>query len=125
MENNEEYMDSNEVLFFEHHAAAQSLKSAWTRLAGTYGCIMIVLSRKKLIIKSHWFVRWLINLLGLDLSHEIPITNIKGVTEMGKWRRYGKVELCFETMEGEDRRLLLCMKKYREFIDKTTNAINR
>jgi hypothetical protein len=125
MENNEEHMDSNEVLFFEHHAAAQSLKSAWTRLASTYGCIMIVLSRKKLIIKSHWFVRWLINLLGLDLSHEIPITNIKGVIEMGTWLRYGKVELRFETIEGEDRRILLYMKKHHEFIDKTTNAINQ
>ena len=125
MEHNEEHVDSNEVLFFEHHAAAQSLKSVWTRLASTYGCIMVVLSRKKLMIKPHWFAKWLINLLGLDLSHEIPITNIKGVMEMGKWFGYGKVELRFETLEGEDRRILLYMKKYCEFIDKTTNAINQ
>ena len=116
-------MDGNEVLFFEHHAAAQSLKSAWTRLASTYGCIMVVLSRKKLMIKPHWYAKWLINLLGLDLSHEIPITNLRGVMEMGKWFSYGKVELRFETLEGEDRRILLYMKKYREFIDKATNAI--
>lgn len=125
METNEKHLDSNEVLFFEHHAAAQSLKSAWTRLASTYGCMVVVLSRKKLMIKPHWFARWLIALLGLDLSHEIPIANIKGVMEMGKWFNYGKVELRFEAIDAEDRRILLYMKKYREFIDKATDAINQ
>jgi hypothetical protein len=125
MENNEEHVDGYEVLFFEHHAAAQSLKSAWTRLASTYGCIMIVLSRKKLTIRPHWFAKWLISLIGLDLNHEIPITRIRGIMEMGKWFSYGKVELRFETAEGEDRRLLLYMKKYREFVDKATKAINQ
>jgi hypothetical protein len=118
-------MNRNEVLFFEDHAAAQSLKSVWTRLASTYGCIRVVLSRKKLMVKPHWYVKWLINLLGLDLSHEIPITNISAVTEVGKWFSYGKVELRFETEEGEDRRILLYLKKYCEFIDKATNAINQ
>ena len=46
MENNEEHVDSNEVLFFEHHAAAQSLKSVWTRLASTYGCIRLFCPEK-------------------------------------------------------------------------------
>lgn len=123
MNNSEKRMDSNEVLFFEHYAAAQSLKSVWTRLASTYGCIMVVLSRRTLTIKPHWFANWLISLLRLDLSHEIPITNIKGVTEMGKWFSYGKVELHFVTIEGENQRILLYMKKYREFIDTVKNAI--
>ena len=35
MENYEEHVDDNEVLFFEHRAAAQSLRSVWTRLAST------------------------------------------------------------------------------------------
>ena len=118
-------MDSNEVLFFEHYAAAQSLKSVWTRLASTYGCIMIVLSRKNLVIKPHWFAKWLINLFGLDLTHEIPIKNIRSVVEIGKWFSYGKVELRFETLEGEDRRIWLYMKKYCEFVDKITNAVNQ
>ena len=116
-------MDSNEVLFFEYYAAAQSLKSVWTRLASTYGCIMVVLSRSTLTIKPHWFAKWLISPLGLDLCHEIPISNIRGITEVGKWFSYGKVELRFETLAGEDQRILLYMKKYREFIDKATNAI--
>ena len=117
-------MDGNNLLFFEHHAAAQSFKNVWTRLASTYGCIMVVLSRKNLVIRPHWFARWLICLLGLDLNHEIPITNIRGVMEMGKWFNYGKVELRFETVEGEDRKILLYMKKYSEFIDKATKVIN-
>ena len=116
-------MDSNKVLFFEHHAAAQSLKSAWTRLASTYGCIMVVLSRRTLTIKPHWFAKWLTILLALDLCHEIPITNIRGVTERGKWFSYGKVELHFGTVEGENRRILLYMKKYREFVDIAKDAI--
>ena len=118
-------MDANDVLFFEHHAAAQSFKNVWTRFASTYGCIMIILSRRNLVIKPHWFARWLINLLGLDLSHEIPITDIRKVVEMGKWFNYGKVELQFETVGGDDRKILLYLKKYREFIDKATKAINQ
>ena len=116
---------SNDVLFFEHYAAAQSLKRVWTRLASTYGCIMVVLSRRTLTIKPHWFAKWLISPLGLDLCHEIPITNIIGVTEMGKWFNYGKVVLHFKTTAGEDQRILLYLKKYREFIDKATNAISQ
>ncbi len=115
-------MDSNEVLFLEHHAAAQSMKNAWTRMASTYGCMMVVLSQKTLTINPHWFANWLISPLGLDLSHEIPITNIRRVTEMGKWFSYGKIELHFETLEGEDKKILLYMKNYREFMDKVTSA---
>jgi hypothetical protein len=125
MENHHEHAPDDGVLFFEKHAAAQSLKSFWTRLASTYGCMRVVLSRKKLTIKPHRFVRWLINLLDLDLSHEIPITHIRGVIVIGKWLRYGKVELRFETPEGEDRRIWLYLKKYVEFIDKTSKAINQ
>lgn len=118
-------MDSNEVLFSEHYAAAQSLKSVWTRLASTYGCIMVVLCRRTLTIKPHWFAIWLIRPLGLDLCHEIPITNIRGVRETGKWFSYGKVELNFETVEGKDRSIFLYMKKYREFVDEVTSSISR
>jgi hypothetical protein len=123
--NNEKHMDGNEVLFFEPYAAAQSLKSVWTRLASTYGCIMVVLSRETLTIKPHWFAKWLISPLGLDLCHEIPITNIRGATEMGKWFSYGKVELHFVTIDGESRRILLYMKKYREFLDTVKNGIHQ
>jgi len=125
MKNKEANADGNEMLFFEHHAAAQSLKNAWTRLASTYGCIMVVLYRKKLMIKPHWYAKWLINLLGLDLSHEIPITHIKGVMEVGKRFSYGKLEVRFNTVTGEDRSILLYMKKDSEFIDKVKNAITR
>ena len=117
-------MDSNEVLFYEHYAAAQSMKSVWTRLASTYGCIMVVLSRRTLTIKPHWFAKWVIGLLALDLSHEIPVTNVKSVTKKGKWFRYGKIELEFVTIYGESRRILLYLKKYNEFVDKTKDAMN-
>ena len=120
----DEHSDRDEVLFCEHHAAAQSLKSAWTRLASTYGCLMIALSRKTLTIKPHWFARWLINLLGLDLCHEIPVTNIREVTELGAWFKYGKVELHFRSTEGQDKRIILYLMKSREFVDKLANLIH-
>lgn len=116
-------MDRNEVLFTEPYAAAQSLKNDWTRLASTYGCIMVVLSRETLTIWPHWFAKWLISLLGLDLCHKIPITNIRGVTESGKWFSYGKIELHFVTTDGKNQRILLYMKKYQEFIGTVKNAM--
>ncbi len=118
-----EHLKNNEVLFSEYHAAAQSLKSVWTRLASTYGCMMIVLSRSTLIIKPHWYARWLIYLLALDLHHEIPIANIKDVSEAGEWHNYSKVELRFISVKGEDKKVLLYMKKSREFIGMLRNVI--
>ena len=35
------------------------------------------------------------------------------------------VELHFETAEGKDLKITLYIKKYREFIDKATNAIDQ
>jgi hypothetical protein len=125
IENSEEHVDNNNALFLEHHAAAQSLKNVWTRLASTYGCIMVVMSRKKLIVKPHWYASWLIKLFCLDLNHEIPITNIRRVAEMGNWFNHGKVELRFDTAGGEERKILLYLKKYREFVDKLKNAIDQ
>ncbi len=109
-------MQTSEILFFEGYAAAQSLKNAWTRLASTYGCIMVFLTREKIEIKPHWFARWPIRFLLLDLYHEIPVTNIKGVTEMGKWGGLGKVELRFITPDGDNRTVLLYLRKGSEFI---------
>jgi len=118
-------MDSDKALFFEHYAAAQSLKSPWTRMASTYGCIMVVLSRKMLTIKPHWFAKWLISLLQLDLFHEIPLTRIRGVKETGRWLNYGKVELLFQTVEGKDQKILLYMKKSREFVEKLSSVLRQ
>jgi hypothetical protein len=118
-------MDSNDVLLRENYAASQSLKSVWTRLASTYGCMMIVLSRRTLTIKPHWFAKWLISLLHLDLCHEIPIASIRGVKEIGRWSSYGKVELHFQTLEGKDQKMLLYMKKSREFVEKLSSAIDQ
>jgi hypothetical protein len=118
-------MDSNDVLLRENYAAAQSLKSVWTRLASTYGCMMIVLSGRTLTIKPHWFAEWLISLLHLDLCHEIPIAGIRGVKQIGKWSIYGKVELHFQTLEGRDQKILLYMKKSLEFVEKLSSALHQ
>ncbi len=116
-------MGNNDVLFCERYAAAQSLKSFWTRLASTYGCMMIVLSPEKLRIKPHLFAKWLIGLLKLDLCHEIPIANITKIIETGKWHSYGKVEVHFRTADGKGHKILLYLKRSREFIDKISIAM--
>jgi len=107
----------NEALFFEAHAAAQSLKNAWTRLASTNGCVTVRLSRDTLTVRPHWFARWLIALLGLDLYHQIPVVDIRGVEEKGEWWGYGKVEVRFAATGGEERRILLYLKRHREFAE--------
>ena len=121
--NSKKHVDSSEVLFFEYYAAAKSFKNVWTQLASTYGCIKVVLSRETLTIKPHWFAKCLIIPLCLDLCHRIPINNIRGATKMGQWFSYGEVELNFATIDGENRKILLYLKKYREFIDTVKNAI--
>ena len=116
-------MESNDVLLRENYAAAQSLKSFWTRFASTYGCMMIVLSKRTLTIKPHWFAKWLTSLLHLDLCHEIPIASIRGVKQIGRWSSYDKVELHFQTLEGREQKILLYMKKSREFVEKLSSAM--
>jgi len=77
------------------------------------------------MIKPHWFARWLINLLGLESCHEILIKNIREITKIGVWFKYGKVELYFRLAEGQDKRVLLYLMKSCEFVDKLANAIYR
>ena len=113
----------NENLFFEAHAAAQSLKNFWTRLAATNGCIEVRLSRDTLSVKPHWFAGWLIFLLRLDLRHEIPVSDVKAVEEKGESWGYGKVEVRFRDRGGEERRLLLYLKKHREFTEELERLI--
>ena len=50
-------MNSIDLLLCEHYAAAQAMKNARARLASTYGCMMIRLSPKTLVIKTHWFAK--------------------------------------------------------------------
>lgn len=118
-------MTSDDILLIENYAAAQSLKNGWTRLASTYGCMMIVLSRKKLTIKPHWFAIWLISLLQLDLCHEIPLESIRKVNEIDRWYSYGIVELQFQTVKENDKKILIYMKKSTEFVEKLSNIMDK
>ncbi len=114
---NEKKNTTDEVLFFEPHAAAQSLKSGWTRMASTYGCMRILLSPETLTIKPHWFAVGFTALLGLDLWHEIPVTAIERVEEAGRWFGYGVVEVHFVSAGGEKRAIRLYLKNHRRFVD--------
>lgn len=116
-------MKSDEVLFSESYAAAQSLKNFWTRLASTYGCIVVVLSPKMLTIKPHWFAHWIITPLGLDLIHEIPITRITSVIETGAWFGYGIVKVHYRDTTGAGCTIVLYMKKHHEFVDKAADVV--
>jgi hypothetical protein len=123
MKNDGQQMDSREMLFRERYAAARSLKNNWTRLASTYGCMMIVLTRSTLVIKPHWFSKWLIGPLNLDLHHEIPVANIRSVSVTGEGFGRGTVELRFQAMEGKDQQILLYLKRRREFVEKVTGVM--
>ena len=111
-------MDTSDILFSESHAAAQSLKNGWTRMASTYGCMMITLSKENLLIQPHWYAKLPILLLGLDLCHEIALNKITGIAKIGTLFSYNKVELRFSTKDGDTRILWLYMKKDVEFINK-------
>lgn len=111
---NEEH---DEILFYEDHAAAQSLKSTWTKLASTYGCIIVTLTPQGLAVKPHWYAKWLINLLALDQCHEIPLTNIRGITDKGKWHIFGIADVHFVTDEGDKRTISLYLKNHTKFIE--------
>ncbi len=118
-------MNIDDKLFIENYAAAQSLKNSWTRLASTYGCMMIILSRNNLTIKPHWFANWMIGLLNLDLCHEIPLERIRKASEIGRWYSYGKVEVQFRTFKEKDQKILLYLKKSAEFVEKLSRAMHR
>jgi len=111
-------MDKSAILFSESYAAAQSFKNGWTRMASTYGCMMIILSRETLLIKPHWYAKLPISLLGLDLCHEITLNQITSITKIGTWFSYNKIELRFSTKDGDNRLLWLYMKKDVEFMNK-------
>jgi len=110
-------MKKEDILFFEPHTAAQSQKNAWTRLASTYSCMMITLTAEKLTIKPHWYASPLVRLLGLDLIHEIPVTDIENLTESGMSAGYGKVDLKFRAGDGNERTILLFLKNHARFIE--------
>lgn len=110
-------MNEFKELFVEKTAAAQSLKNHWTRMASTYGCMVIRLDRENLTIKPRPIIGWLIKLLCLDLHHIVLRDQIRSAVNRGKWLNYGKVEICFEK-EGSEHRILLYLKKHEEFLEK-------
>lgn len=107
--------------FVEKTAAAQSLKNRWTRMASTYGCMVIRLDRDNLTIKPRLLIGWLIKLLCLDLHHIVPRDQIRSAENRGKWLNYGKVEICF-AKEGSEHRILLYLKKHAEFLEKLKHS---
>lgn len=115
---------NEEELFFEPSASAQSLKNFWTRMASTYKCIEVHLTREQLTIKPRWFIGWMIKLLDLDLYHVVPTDRIRTVKSAGKWFGYGKVLVKYES-NGIDHSILLYLRKHEEFLAKTSRIIER
>jgi hypothetical protein len=115
---------NQKTLFFESAAAAQSLKNAWTRMASTYKCMEVRLTRSQLCIKPRWFVGGLIKLLGLDLHHTIATDRIRSVESREKWFNYGKVRIRFERDNAECE-ILLYLTNAGEFCDILKQVTNR
>lgn len=115
---------NTEELFFETSASAQSLKNFWTRMASTYKCIEVHLTREQLIIRPRWFIGWMIKLLGLDLYHVLPTDQIQTVESTGKWLGYGKVHIKYKK-NGINHSILLYLNKHDEFLDKIRQVIEK
>jgi hypothetical protein len=111
-----------EGLFFEPSASAQSQKNFWTRMASTYKCIEVHLTREELIIKPRWFIGWMIRLLGLDLYHVVPTDQIQTIESTGKWFSYGKIHVKY-MQNGIDHSILLYLERHEEFLDKIRKII--
>ena len=103
--------------FTEDRAAAQSQKSAWTRMASTYSLIRVELRDRTLHVEPRSTIaRWMVQGLGLDLAHRIPVDRILSAEHEGDWGRYGKVMLAFNTAGGQEQRLRLYLVGWRELI---------
>ncbi len=110
-------MNSANTLFLEPDAAAQSIRSGWTRLASTYKSIRLKLAGGVLEIRPRWYISALARLLLLDLHHRIPVDAIRAVEEMGTWYSHSKVEATYGRPDGEERTVRLFLRKGREFIE--------
>ena len=118
-------MNTEEIVFLETHAAAQSMKNAWTRMASTYQCIQVSLTRDLLIVRPHWLIGWIIFLLHLDLHHKILIEHIKSIKSKGSWFGYDKVEVVFSGNSDGENRILLYLKRHEELLSKLEERLEK
>lgn len=109
-------MNAANTLFLEVDAAAQSLKSGWTRLASTYKSVRVELTEGVLEIQPRWYISALARLLLLDLHHRIPVDAISAVEETGTWYSHRKVEVTYRRSDGQERTVRLFLRKGTEFI---------
>ena len=118
-------MTDNDTLFTDSHAAAQSQKSRWTRLASSWRSIRVTLTPEILTVIPRPLVKWLTILLALDLCHRIPVGHIRKVRDLGEESGYGKVEVVIQTQEGREKNLLLWLKDTQAFIEATKGLIEQ
>ncbi len=107
---------NEEFVFFESGAAALSLKSTWTKLASTYGCMEVSLSHLYLKIKPGRGIGWLIKPLNLDLNHTIPISEITSVEKKGSSMGYREIRISFRDSGYEEREIILYIRKHEDFL---------
>ena len=103
--------------FIEDRAAAQSQKNGWTRLASTYSLIRVELDARTLrVAPRSTIARWLIQGLGLDLVHAIPLDRILSAEHEGDQGQYGKVLVSFRDDAGNERRLRLYLQGWQRLL---------
>ncbi len=105
-----------ELIFLEGNAAALSLKNGWTKLASTYGCMVVSLSQRHLIVKPRKSLDWLIKLFNLDLDHTILVGEITSIEKKGKSLGYREIRISFRNAEYQERVLLLYLRQYEKFL---------
>ncbi len=106
--------------------SARSNYSLWTKGASTAGCVYVKVTRRHLTIKCHWFLDWLINGMGLDLNHVIPLTRVLSVKKTDKPHLIYKDTVFLEYRDdaGQRQSLELYMNKADEFLSSITPIAN-
>lgn len=95
------------LIYSESFASGRSLKSWRTRLGGASNCLMVMLTRDRLVIRP--FFPFLILGPDFDLVHDIPFSSLETVTKNTGFLK-GGLRLRFRLPNGELRELEIMSK---------------
>ncbi len=70
------------ALFVEKWTSGGSGKSFWTRLGGAKNCLLVALTRERLVVRPH--CPFSIFADRFDLEHDVPLAEIAGVKAVGR-----------------------------------------
>lgn len=83
----------HEVVFEERGASGRSLRTWWTRLGGAYNCLVVSVTRSRLVVRPIFPFTLLFLPEVYDLEHSIGLTEITNINiQSGVFRQLAVVE---------------------------------